>query len=315
MNRYKQILIGGSFILAIALFIWGYNFLKGKDIFNKQTIYYAKYHEVSGLEISNPVSINGVRIGQVSRMYFAPDMSGDVIVELTINTDFPIPDNTIARIFSSDLMGSKSVDFKLGNSADQAKDGDTLATSIEAGLMEEVNAQVQPIKAKAESLLASIDTLVVAFQAIFNESARKNLSESFDNINKSFSNIQSTTTNLDTLMITEGNRVSSILNNIDSLTYTLSENREKFASIISNFEMISDSLAEANIPATFNRANSTLDELETILAKINDGEGTIGMLMHNDTLYFELNKTAEELNMLLKDIRENPKRYVKFSVF
>jgi len=315
VNRYKQILIGVSFILAIALFIWGYNFLKGKDIFNKQTIYYAKYHEVSGLEISNPVSINGVRIGQVSRMYFAPDMSGDVIVELTINTDFPIPDNTIARIFSSDLMGSKSVDFKLGNSADQAKDGDTLATSIEAGLMEEVNAQVQPIKAKAESLLASIDTLVVAFQSIFNESARKNLSESFDNINKSFSNIQSTTTNLDTLMITEGNRVSSILNNIDSLTYTLSENREKFASIISNFEMISDSLAEANIPATFNRANSTLDELETILAKINDGEGTIGMLMHNDTLYFELNKTAEELNMLLKDIRENPKRYVKFSVF
>jgi len=315
VSRYKQILIGVSFILAIALFIWGYNFLKGKDIFNKQTIYYAKYHEVSGLEISNPVSINGVRIGQVSRMYFAPDMSGDVIVELTINTDFPIPDNTIARIFSSDLMGSKSVDFKLGNSTDQAKDGDTLATSIEAGIMEEVNAQVQPIKAKAESLLASIDTLVVAFQAIFNESARKNLSESFDNINKSFSNIQSTTTNLDTLMITEGNRVSSILNNIDSLTYTLSENREKFASIISNFEMISDSLAEANIPATFNRANSTLDELETILAKINDGEGTIGMLMHNDTLYFELNKTAEELNMLLKDIRENPKRYVKFSVF
>jgi len=114
VSRYKQILIGVSFILAIALFIWGYNFLKGKDIFNKQTIYYAKYHEVSGLEISNPVSINGVRIGQVSRMYFAPDMSGDVIVELTINTDFPIPDNTIARIFSSDLMGSKSVDFKLG---------------------------------------------------------------------------------------------------------------------------------------------------------------------------------------------------------
>ncbi len=315
MNLYKQILIGVSFILAIALFIWGYNFLKGKDIFNKQTIFYAKYHEVSGLEISNPVSINGVRIGQVSKMYFAPDMSGDVIIELMIVTDFPIPDNTIARIFSADLMGSKSVDLKLGNSANRAKDGDTLATSIEAGLMEEVNAQVQPIKAKAESLLASIDTLVVAFQAIFNESARKNLSESFDNINKSFSNIQSTTTNLDTLMIIEGNRVSSILNNIDSLTYTLSENREKFASIISNFEMISDSLAKANIPATFNRANNTLDELEMILAKINNGEGTIGMLMHNDTLYLELNKTAEELNLLLKDIRENPKRYVKFSVF
>ncbi len=315
MNPYKQILIGVSFILAIALFIWGYNFLKGKDIFNKQTIYYAKYHEVSGLEISNPVSINGVRIGQVSKMYFDPDMSGDVIVELMIHTDFPIPDNTIARIFSADLMGSKSVELKLGNSAVLAKDGDTLATSIEVGLKDEVNAQVQPIKAKAESLLASIDSLVVAFQAIFNESARKNLSESFDNINKSVSNLQSTTFNLDTLMITEGNRVSSILKNIDSLTYTLSENRKKFASIISNFEMVSDSLAKADIPATFNRANNTLDELEIILAKINNGEGTIGMLMHNDTLYFELNRTAEELNLLLKDIRENPKRYVKFSVF
>jgi phospholipid/cholesterol/gamma-HCH transport system substrate-binding protein len=212
-------------------------------------------------------------------------------------------------------MGSKAVDIKLGNSPDLAKDSDTLATSIEASLMEEVNAQVQPIKAKAENLLASIDTLVVAFQTIFNESARNNLRESFDNLNQSFSNIQSATSTIDTLMVSEGNRVASILKNIDSLTATLSANREKFASIITNFEEISDSLASADIPGTFNRANQTLDELETILAKINEGEGTIGMLMHNDTLYMELNKSAEELNLLLKDIRENPKRYVKFSLF
>lgn len=315
MNRYKQILIGASFILAIALFIWGYNFLKGNDIFNKQTVYFAKYHEVSGLEVSNPVSINGVRIGQVNRIYFAPDMSGDVIVELMINSNFPIPDNSIARIFSADLMGSKSVDLKLGSSSTPAKDKDTLATSIEASLMEEVNAQVQPIKIKAENLLASIDTLVTAFQTIFNESARKNLSESFNNINQSFSNIQSTTSNLDTLMVTEGDRVASILKNIDSLTSTLSENRHKFARIIGNFETLSDSLTKADIPGTFYRANNTLDELEIILTQINSGEGTIGMLMHNDTLYMELNRSAEELNLLLKDIRENPKRYVKFSLF
>ena len=315
MNRYKQIVIGASFILAIALFIWGYNFLKGNDIFNNQTIYYAKYHEVSGLEISNPVVINGMRIGQVSAMRFDPSMSGDIIVELWVYDNFPIPENSIARIFSSDLMGSKAVDIRLGNSPDLAVDSDTLTTSIEASLMEEVNAQVQPIKAKAENLLASIDTLVTAFQTIFNESARKNLRESFDNLNQSFSNIQSATTTLDTLMITEGDRVSSILMNIDSLAYSLSTNREKFASIISNFEIISDSLAKADIPGTFNRANSTLDELEMIVAKINAGEGTIGMLMHNDTLYMELNKSAEELNLLLQDIRENPKRYVKFSLF
>lgn len=315
MNRYKQIVIGASFILAIALFIWGYNFLKGNDIFNKQTIYYAKYHEVSGLEVSNPVVINGMRIGQVSNMRFDPNMSGDIIVELWINNNFPIPDNSIARIFSSDLMGSKAVDIKLGNSPNLAMDSDTLDTSIEASLMEEVNAQVQPIKAKAENLLASIDTLITAFQTIFNESARNNLRESFDNLNQSFSNIQSATTTLDTLMITEGDRVSSILINMDSLAYSLSNSRENFASIISNFEVISDSLVKADIPGTFNRANSTLDELEMIVAKINAGEGTMGMLMHDDTLYMELNKSAEELNLLLKDIRENPKRYVKFSLF
>jgi phospholipid/cholesterol/gamma-HCH transport system substrate-binding protein len=270
---------------------------------------------VSGLEVSNPVVINGMRIGQVASMKFDPNLSGDIIVELWVYNKFPIPENSIARIFSSDLMGSKAVDIKLGNSPDLAKDSDTLATSIEASLMEEVNAQVQPIKAKAENLLASIDTLVVAFQTIFNESARNNLRESFDNLNQSFSNIQSATSTIDTLMVSEGNRVASILKNIDSLTATLSANREKFASIITNFEEISDSLASADIPGTFNRANQTLDELETILAKINEGEGTIGMLMHNDTLYMELNKSAEELNLLLKDIRENPKRYVKFSLF
>ncbi|RLD69179.1 MAG: MCE family protein, partial [Bacteroidetes bacterium] len=149
MKRYKQILIGVSFLLAIALFIWGYNFLKGKDIFNKQTVYIAKYHQVSGLEVSNPVLINGVRVGQVSKIYFAPDMSGDVIVEIMTHNKFPVPDNSVAKITSADLMGSKIIDLRLGDSPDIAQDGDTLASSIEASLMDEVNAQVQPIKRKA----------------------------------------------------------------------------------------------------------------------------------------------------------------------
>ena len=203
----------------------------------------------------------------------------------------------------------------MGDSPEVAQDGDTLASGIEASLMDEVNAQVQPIKRKAENLLASIDTLVVAFHTIFNESARQNLRESFDNINRSFSNIESATYSLDTLMVTEGGRVSSILQNIDSLTYTLKSNREQFAAIINNFEMISDSLAKADIQGTFSHINETLIELETVLAKINNGEGSVGMLLNDDSLYVELDRSAKELNLLLKDIRENPKRYVKFSLF
>lgn len=315
MKPKQVIFIGITFILAVALFIWGYNFLKGKDIFNKQTTFYAKYHKVSGLTRANPVLINGLRVGQVQTIYFDPDLSGDIIAVIVLNTKFPIPKNSIASIFSADLMGSKAINLKLGNSLELLQEGDTLRSSIEGSLKDEVNAQVQPIKIKAENLLASIDTLVIAFQSIFNESARENLKASFNDIRQTFSNLQSTTSNIDTLVMTEGSRVANILMNIDSLSTTLSENRNQISAIISNFEDISDSLARSDIPGTFIRANKTLDDLDAILATINSGEGTLGMLLHNDTLYIELNKSAEELNLLLKDLRENPKRYVKFSLF
>lgn len=315
MKRYKPILIGFTFILALALIIWGYNFLKGKNIFVKQTIFVAKYEEVSGLEVANPVLINGYRVGQVNHLYFDPDMSGDIIVILMIEKQFPVPKDTYARIISADIMGSKAVDLDLGDALELAQSGDTLSTSLEASLKDEVNAQVQPIKMKAENLLLSIDSLVVAIQTVFNESAVENLTSSFNDISRTFANLRSTTSNIDTLVDTESNRISSILENIDSLSYTLRQNRENISAIISNFEIISDSLAKSDIPGTFVRANKSLDELDAILSQINRGEGTIGMLMHNDTLYMEINKSAEELNKLLEDIRLNPKRYVKFSLF
>ncbi|MCF6169947.1 MAG: MlaD family protein [Bacteroidales bacterium] len=315
MKRKQVIFIGLTFVIAIAVFIWGYNFLKGKDIFNKQITFYAKYHHVSGLTRANPVLINGLRVGQVRTIYFDPDMSGDIIAVIVLNTKFPIPRNSTASIYSADLMGSKAINLVLGDSPELLQEGDTLQSSIEASLKDEVNAQVQPIKLKAENLLASIDTLVIAFQSIFNESARENLKESFNDIRQTFSNLQSTTSNIDTLVDSEVSRVAAILENIDSLTATLSKNRHQISAIISNFEQVSDSLANTDIPGTFNRANKTLDDLDAILASINSGQGTLGMLLHNDTLYIELNKSAEELNLLLKDLRENPKRYVKFSLF
>lgn len=315
MKRYKHIFTGVTFIIALALIIYGYNFLKGKNIFNKQTFFYAKYEEVSGLEVANPVLINGYRVGQVNELYFDPSMSGDIMVVLMIEKQFPVPKDTYARIISADIMGSKAVDLDLGLSSDLAVSGDTLGTSLESSLRDEVNKQVQPIKMKAENLLSSIDSLVVAIQTIFNESAVENLTESFNDIRKTFANLQSTTSNIDTLVDQEGNRISSILENIDSLSYTLRQNRENISTIINNFEIISDSLAKSDIPGTFIRANRSLDKLELILTQIESGEGSLGMLLHNDTLYMEVTRSAEELNKLLEDIRLNPKRYVKFSLF
>ncbi len=315
MNRYRNILIGLSFLIALALFIWGYNFLKGKNIFSKQTIFYAKYEEVSGLEVANPVLINGYRVGQVNELFFDPSMSGDIIVVLMLENQFPIPKDTYARIISADIMGSKAVELDIGIAEDLAVSGDTLATSLEASLKDAVSAQVQPIKMKAENLLLSIDSLVVAIQTVFNESAVENLTKSFNDIRKTFANLQSTTSNIDTLVDRESNRIASILENIDSLSYTLKHNRGNISNIINNLEVVSDSLARADIPGTFKRANKSLEKLDVILAQIQSGEGSLGLLLHNDTLYMEVEKSAEELNKLLEDIRLNPKRYVKFSLF
>ncbi len=262
MKRYKPVFIGITFILAIFLFVWGYNFLKGKNIFKEQVKYYAKYGDVSGLTVANAVMINGLRIGQVSSIIFDQDMSGNIVVELVLHKDFPIPANTIARIFSADLMGSKMIDLKLGDAIDLAKSGDTLASSTEASLKDEVNAQVQPIKVKAENLLSSIDSLVVAIQTVFNESARESLKRSFDNISQTFSNLETTTSNIDTLVGAEAKRIASILQNVDSLAYTLNQNREGISNIIANLETFSDTLTKTDIAGTFERANNSLAQLE-----------------------------------------------------
>jgi phospholipid/cholesterol/gamma-HCH transport system substrate-binding protein len=314
-KRTRPVIIGISFITAIVIFVWGYNFLRSTDLFNKETVYYASYDKVNGLIKANPVVINGLRVGQVKNVYFNPDLSGSIMVSIILSTDFPVPNNSVARIFSSDLMGSKAIELLLGDSKEILVEGDTLSTSVEAGLMAEVNAQVQPIKKKAEDLMASIDTLVTAFQMIFNESARENIKESFQNIELTFSNLQRTTSNIDTMVVEESTRISTILINLDSLTTALSENKDNIKNIIANFEIISDSLAKSEIPGTFARANKTLDSMQAILEKVNSGEGTLGMLIHNDSLYLELNRSATALDSLLYDIRMNPKKYVKFSLF
>jgi phospholipid/cholesterol/gamma-HCH transport system substrate-binding protein len=315
VNSYKAYGIGLSFIVALILFIWGYNFLKGNDIFGKETVYYAQYSQVNGLVNANPVMINGLRVGKVKNIYFNPDMSGKVIVSITLTSDFPVPDNSVARIFSADLMGSKAIDLVLGNSKQMAQDGDTINSGVEAGLMAEVNAQVQPIKRKAENLLASIDTLVLSFQLIFNESARDNLKESFNSIRKTFSNLEDASGTLDTKMASELNRISSILVKLDSLMFTLSENRENIGQIVTNFKVISDSLSQSDIPGTFANINTTLLDMQVLLQSIQDGKGTLGQLMVNDSLYNQLTNSAASLDSLLLDVKANPKRYVKFSVF
>ncbi len=315
MKYKKEISIGLIFIAALALFIWGFNYLKGFNLFKEQRVLYAVYEQVSGLQKANPVSINGLKVGQVSDIYFNPDFSGEIIVEITVESQIPIPRNSIALIYSSDLMGSKAIDLKLGIDSLYAVNGDTLSTRVEASLKEAVNQQIQPLKAKAEELILSIDSVVTVIKEIFNERAKQNLTSSLASIEETFSNLESASYNLDQMVAAEKTRLGEIMSNLETITSTISENKANIDNILTNFSVLSDSLAKAEIPRTFANINRVVGDVAEIVEKINNGEGTVGMLINDEKLYRDLQKSAEQLHLLMEDIRTNPKRYVRFSLF
>lgn len=315
MKINKETKIGLIFLVAAGLLYWGYNFLKGKDVFIKERTFYAIYTDVSGLTKSNPIYINGLRAGQISNLYFEEGYTGRIIAELQITSDFPIPENSIAKIISTDLMGTKAVGLSLGNSNKLLEDGDTLNASIESTLQEQMEQTLGPLKNKAEQLLSSVDEILTNLQGVLNSETSENIKISLARLDQSLENMESLTGNLDTLVNQEKNSIQKILANAESITNNLKNNNESLTAIIQNFHQISDSLVAADMASTLHHANKALSDFSGIMNKINEGQGSMGMLMNNDTLYLELEKSARDLNLLLEDIKTNPGRYVKFSLF
>jgi len=315
MKIRREIKLGALFIVALAAFIWGFNYLKGKNIFYRQLILYAVYNDVGGLTSANPVYLNGLKIGQVSRVYFEGGGSTRIIVRMMLDMDVPIPINSTARIYSSDLMGSKAIELLLGNSPILVQQNDTLKSAVQASLQEEVNRQVQPIKAKAEELLSSIDTLVTAIYTVFDEQARSNIAQSFESIRHTIRSLEHTSYTIDTLVQTERKRLAVIIENIEAITTNLRASNKEIATTMRNISAISDSLAAVNIKETFDHLGQTVNSLNEVMGKIERGEGSLGLLINDPGLYEELEAASRELNQLLEDMKLNPGRYVHFSVF
>lgn len=315
MKINRETKIGFIFIVAAGLLYWGYNFLKGKDVFIQEKTFYAVYQDVSGLAKSDPIYINGLRAGQVKALYFEEGYSGRIIVELQITQDFPLPKNSIAKIVSTDLMGTKAIGLSIGSSTEFLEDGDTLNASIESNLQEQVEQTLGPLKNKAEELLSSVDEILTNLQGVLNSETSANIKMSMAHLEKSLKNVESVTGNLDSLVNQEKSSIEQILENAESITNNLRNNNESLTAIITNFHQISDSLVAADMASTLHHANKALADFSSIMNKINEGNGSMGMLMNNDTLYFELEKSARDLNLLLEDIKINPGRYVKFSLF
>ncbi len=315
MTIRKETKIGLVVIVAIVLLVIGFNFLKGVYIFDSARTFYGVYPRINGLDKSNPVVLNGFKIGQVKNISIIEDGTGSLLVELTINEDMNIPRDSRALLRSADLLGSMQIDLQLGTSAQLAESGDTLTPDIEQDLVESVNAQIRPIKNKAEGLISSVDSVIRVIEAILTTQSQQNLVESFTGINRSIANLELTTMRIDSLVSSEKARLSSILSNIDKLSSTLANNGDKLSNIIQNFSQISDTLAKADIAQTVVSANAVLADVDKIMSKINKGEGSIGMLINNPELYNRLESASTNLDLLMEDVRINPNRYVQFSVF
>ncbi|MBS1647231.1 MAG: MCE family protein [Bacteroidetes bacterium] len=318
MNFSKETKTGIVVVVAIFIVIYGFNFLSGIDLFKKSNTIYAVYSKTDGLMEANPVLINGVKVGQVQKTNLM-QYQGEYKVLVTMilsNKKLQIPKGSVAKLISSDLLGSKAIDIKiLPNSNDFIHDEDTLKGDVEDDLKTSVDKRLTPLQKKAESLISSIDSVMQVVQAVLNENVRKNLIASFDNLHNSLISLQHASSSLDGIMSGEKATIAQILRKVESLASNLEKNNGKITNILSNFSTLSDSLAKANIKNTIEHANMAIAQANTMLENINSGKGTLGKLIKNDSIYNNLNRASDDLDKLLVDLKEHPKRYVSISVF
>ena len=309
MKLSKEVKVGIITTIAIGCFIYGFNFLKGRNLFSSQRKFYAVYNDIDGLVKANPFLINGFQIGMVGETKRF-DVSGRILVTLIVEDDILIPKKSVARVISSDILGSKAVELILAQGTDYAESGDTLVAAQEEDLKTAVNRTIAPLQEKAVNLIASIDSVMIVVQQVFNENARQNLAKSFESIKLAITSLETTSYRLDTMVVNEKVKISSILTKINVLATTLANNSDKLGNVITNFSSISDSLAKSNITSTINNADAALSQATSILTKINSGQGTMGMLINNDSLYRKLDKASLDLDKLLIDVRLHPNRYI-----
>lgn len=301
-------------LAAVFILIWGINFLKGSSLFESKSTFYGVYDSVEGLKVSSGVIYRGYQVGQVISIQFTGERFDRVLVKFSVDKGLELPSNTLAMIQSADLMGSKVVALVPGDSHVFAVSGDTLRSQVERGLMEQVSQQMLPLKQKAERLLGSLDSVMLIVQGLFNEETKKNLSNSFGSIDRTLRNLEGASGNLDTLIQGESARISSILQDVNSITGNLRNNNEEISNILGNVSAISDSLRQASLHQTLMSLDYILATTDSIMNKINRGEGTIGALLNDNDLYYNLNQVSENLNRLLVEFRYNPKRFINLSL-
>ncbi|SFG84887.1 MlaD family protein [Pontibacter chinhatensis] len=288
-------------IVALVLLYFGFMYLKGSDIFSDTHRYFVIYDNVDGLNVSNPVILNGVQVGSVRKLRLMTDNQNKVQVELEVMQDLQVGDSTIAALGSSDILGSKAITLYLGNSTTTYKGGETLIPFTQSSITEMISTKTVPIIDKVDTTLARVNRLLDA-------ETKGNIQEILENTNKS-------TAALYEMLNANQNNINQITRNVSELTTALKQTQRNLNHLSSNMVEITDTLKQVEIIKLVDNANLAVTELQSAVAKLNSPDGSLGKLMHDEQLYENMNRSTEALNLLLRDIQAYPKRYVSFSVF
>ena len=301
MKLSREIKTGIIVIGGILLFILGFNYLKSAPLFDDSKTFYAVYKDVGGLQTGTQVSINGLGVGKVQGIAFK-DQSGDLVVTFSVDSKFQFSRNSTAQLFDTGIIGGKGIQIKpVFDGAPVAKSGDTLPSNSRPGLTELVQQKLTPLQLKVESAVANADSLLTNVNDVLDDNTRQSLRESIRGLNAVVASFAKSAQTLNGLMESNKSELDSSIINIRHLT--------------ANFSRISDTLAAADLGKTMKDLESTVHNLDKLLAKIESGEGSLGKLVHNEALYDNITKATGQLELLLQDLRLNPKRYVNVSVF
>jgi len=308
MKISNEVKVGTATLVTLIAFILLYSFLKGKDLFQLEADYYAIYDKVGGLTGSNPVEVNGFKVGIVKSVKFLDATSGKLLVTFSISRNVKLPINTVAEIIPVSPLGGMKAQFVYGNGTGFYNAGDTIEGRVAPTIFDIINEDILPLKDKISNLIVTLDSVTSGLNETMDDKFKNNIAEIVDNLNK-------TSESLKRIVITEEDELKNTIENINKFSRMLAENSEKLGTTFSNFAAITDTLAAADIYGIANNLKTSLEKTSETIGNLNSGKGSAGKLMTDDTLYMNLSNSLESLNALLIDLKSNPKKYVHFSVF
>lgn len=304
MNISKELKVGLLAIVAIVTLYFGFNFLKGIDLFKRTNNYYALYENIDGLTVSNPVIINGLSVGRVSNINILQEKGNIVAVEINIGSGINLSHGTVARLVNTDFLGSKAIELMLNDSSSAYyTSGDTLMSGVDEGITEFLKQNAAPVADNIGTTITRINAILESFQG------------NSEKINRTLDNIEGITASLNRKMPAMQDRIIWLLDSLNKNSQELSVVMASLKPVLANVGQITDSLKTLELSNTLEKAQTTLDNLNANLSSLKAGEGTMGKLMHDDSLYIYLSNTARDLDRLFVDMEENPRRYVHFSLF